>query len=625
MRRALVTVLGAAFALAVGTATATAAPEQLAGQSSASGQGAGALVGTWQLAPSDTAAGTPVLSPGDGGDVSQSNSADADVLAANGNLTGQEIDQSQGGSGSQVAGQKNDSDQSAEAGAAAVQEHPSNTDVGIGVLSPGDGGDVSQSNSADADALAANGNLTGQEIDQSQGGSAAPCGCEHGGTQVAGQSNDSDQSAEADAAAVQEKPSNTAVGIRVLSPGDDGDVTQSNSADADAKAVNGNLTHQDVDQSQGGSAAPVRDSDAAKCGCGTGGTQVAGQSNDSDQSADADAVAVQKHPSNTAVGIRVLSPGDTGDVTQSNDASASADAVNLNGTGQSIDQSQGGSGSGTQVAGQKNDSDQSAEAGAAAVQEKPSNTAVGIRVLSPGDGGDVTQSNSADADAKAVNGNLTGQEIDQYQGGASAPCGCSSGGAQVAGQSNGNWQAAGGIAVAAQDHPSNTAVGIRVLSPGDGGDVEQSNSADADALAANGNLTHQEIDQTQRGTAPCGCGYDSTQVAGQSNASRQGALAAGLAVQLRPSNSASSTKVGDGVGCGCGWRLSKITGSDSGDVEQSNTADATVGALNLNATGQDIDQTAGGGTQVAGQLNRNWQGATAIGAALQFGATNRAT
>ena len=112
----------------------------------------------------------------------------------------------------------------------------------------------------------------------------------------------------------------------------------------------------------------------------------------------------------------MLSPGDDGDVSQSNDASAKAGAVNLNGTGHSIDQSQSGSDGGTQVAGQKNSSDQSADAGALAVQEKPSNTAVGIRVLSPGDAGDVEQSNSADADATAANGNLTGQDIDQTGG-----------------------------------------------------------------------------------------------------------------------------------------------------------------------------------------------------------------
>ena len=101
--------------------------------------------------------------------------------------------------------------------------------------------------------------------------------------------------------------------------------------------------------------------------------------------------------------------------------------------------------------------------------------------LSPGDNGDVEQSNSADADALAGNGNLTGQTIDQSQGGG--------GGTQVAGQDNDSDQSAHAGAAAVQEKPSNTAVGIRVLSPGDDGDVEQSNSADADAKAANGNLT----------------------------------------------------------------------------------------------------------------------------------------
>src|SRR5262245_38238759 len=151
MRRALVTVLGAAFGLAVGPAPAAAAPGELPGQSSASGQGAGALAGTWQGAPSNTAAGIRVLSPGDNGDVTQSNDASASAGATNLNGTGQSIDQSQGsGAGTQVAGQGNSSDQSAEAGALAVQEHPENTAADIRVLSPGDNGDVTQSNSADA-------------------------------------------------------------------------------------------------------------------------------------------------------------------------------------------------------------------------------------------------------------------------------------------------------------------------------------------------------------------------------------------------------------------------------------------------------------------------------------------
>src|SRR3954447_16349215 len=379
-----------------------------------------------------------------------------------------------------------------------------------------------QDNSADANALAGNGNLTGQNIDQSQSGS---------GTQVAGQDNSSGQAAEAGAIALQDKPSNTAIGIRVLSPGDDGNVHQSNSADATALAGNINLTGQNIDQAQGGTAAPVAAPVATQCGCQSG-TQVAGQSNENWQDAGAIAVAAQDKPSNTAVGIRVLSPGDDGNVHQSNSADANALAGNGNLTGQNIDQSQ--SGSGTQVAGQDNSSGQAAEAGAIALQDKPSNTAVGIRVLSPGDDGNVHQSNSADANALAGNINLTGQNIDQAQGGTAAPvaapvatqCGCQSG-TQVAGQSNATQQGAGALAVAAQDKPSNTAVGIRVLSPGDDGNVHQSNSADANALAGNGNLTGQNIDQAAGGNSRCGCGSSPIQVAGQSNSSRQGALAVG--------------------------------------------------------------------------------------------------
>jgi hypothetical protein len=345
--------------------------------------------------------------------------------------------------------------------------------------------------------------------------------------------------------------------------------------------------------------------------------QTAGQANTSGQSAGSLAGAGQAAPSNTAVGIRVLSPGDDGDVSQSNDVSATSGAVNLNGTGQSIDQSQGGSG--TQVAGQESSSEQSADAAAIAAQKDPSNTAVGIRVLSPGDGGDVSQSNSADAGALAANGNLTGQSVDQSQG--AAPCGC--GGTQVAGQDNASEQSAEAGAIAAQDKPSNTAVGIRVLSPGDGGDVSQSNSADAGALAANGNFTHQTIDQTQGGSPSCGCGHGGTQVAGQSNASGQAAFAAALGLQLYPSNTATTTSVGYGGGCGCNSHVAAPAPSTPGNVTQSNDVSAHALALNLDLTGQSIHQ-AGSGTQVAGQRNANLQGAAAIAAALQFGAANRA-
>jgi hypothetical protein len=90
-------------------------------------------------------------------------------------------------------------------------------------------------------------------------------------------------------------------------------------------------------------------------------------------------------------------------------------------------------------------------------------------------------------------------------------------------------------------------------SPGSG-DVHQSNSVDANALAGNINLTGQNIDQTAGGDSRCGCGGSPIQVAGQSNASHQGAFALGLAAQLHPSNTATSTDVGGGYGCGCEHR-----------------------------------------------------------------------
>jgi len=64
----------------------------------------------------------------------------------------------------------------------------------------------------------------------------------------------------------------------------------------------------------------------------------------------------------------------------------------------------------------------------------------------------------------------------------------------------------------------------------------------------------------------------------------------------------------------------------SGNVHQSNSVNANALALNLNATGQTIGQTAAGGAiQVAGQRSENLQGAAALAAALQFGAANLAT
>ena len=518
---------------------------QAAGQSAGSGQSASGGSGAYQLGPSNNAGSIRVLSPGDNGNVTQSNSTTAAAVAANANKTDQTVDQSQTGGGygsdsTQIAGQEAKNAQQADADATAKQLGAKNDALSIRVLSPGDDGDVTQSNSVSAGALAANGNKTDQSVDQSQAGG----GKGSDATQIAGQEAGNYQKADADATAVQVKPSNTASSIRVLSPGDDGNVTQSNSTTALATGLNGNKTDQSIDQSQGGRHPRTPRPEARRpSGYGSDSTQIAGQSADNKQEADADATAVQVKPTNTATSIRVLSPGDGGDVTQSNSATALAAALNGNKTDQSIDQTQGGAHSGpptgatrrpgrarlrTQIAGQSAENKQSADADATAVQIKPTNTATSIRVLSPGDDGDVTQSNDATAVGIAANGNKTEQSIDQSQAGS----GYGSDYTQIAGQEASNYQDADADATAVQVKPSNTNPSIRVLSPGDDGNVTQSNSTTALAAALNVNQTDQSIDQQQSG----GYGSDYLQVAGQGAWSGQHADADATAIQLGAKN-----------------------------------------------------------------------------------------
>jgi GTP cyclohydrolase II len=506
---------------------------------------------------------------------------------------GQAVASDEGGSAQQAAGQAADSGQVAGALSGAQQSKPTNTNISVRVLSPGDGGDVSQSNTVDSNATAGNANLTGQSADQTQSGS---CGCE-GGTQAIGQSASNDQAAKALSLATQTGASNTNIPVRVLSPGDDGSVEQTNSVDSDATAANLNATGQSADQDQSGA----------------GGTQAIGQAADSEQAAAAASKAEQTGAKNTNISVRVLSPGHDGDVSQANTVDSDATAANLNLTGQKADQDQSGSG-GTQAIGQSAKSDQAALAASAAKQVGASNTNVPVRVLSPGHGGDVTQKNSVDSDAKAVNLNATKQDADQDQSGHG--CGCSSDGTQAIGQSAKNDQAAIALSAALQSGASNTNTPVRVASKGDDGDVSQKNTVDSDAKAANVNLTGQKADQDQRGGS-CKCA-GGTQAIGQSADSDQGALAASLAAQVAGH---------DRCGCGSGGNTNTPVRVDSygdgGRVDQKNSVESDATAANLNLTGQKADQDqSGAGTQAIGQSAKNDQTAAALSAALQSGASN---
>jgi len=262
---------------------------------------------------------------GSDGSVDQHNNSGAAALAGNKNDTDQTAAQSQGGAGSgtgvQAAGQKAANVQAADASALSKQIAPENTNISTRIFSPGDGGSVSQSNNSAAGAIAANGNDTDQGVAQSQGGGSGT------GVQASGQEALSKQAARAEAASIQVKPVNKYISVRIFSPGNDGAVSQSNNSWAGALAANKNETDQSAGQSGGG-------------GSGTG-VQSAGQTAANLQSAAASAVSKQIEPKNVFISVRIFSPGDNGAVSQSNNSWAGAAALNGNALWQGIRQGGG--------------------------------------------------------------------------------------------------------------------------------------------------------------------------------------------------------------------------------------------------------------------------------------------
>ena len=338
------------------------------------------------------------------------------------------------------------------------------------------------------------------------------------------------------------------------SKGDDGDVAQSNSVNSYATALNGNLTKQDADQAQRGSS----------CGCGSEGIQAIGQEAKSEQGAAAFSLGLQQGASNDNAPVRVDSKGGGGSVDQSNSVDSAATAANLNALKQDADQAQGGGGGiAIQAIGQSAKNEQAAIGLSAALQfgASNSNTPVAVgsevdhrkadRLQGPtarptvtksdrkADGGDVTQSNSAESNATGLNINLTKQDADQDQGGRSKECGCHGGtGIQAIGQEAKNEQGAlaGSLAIQAFGRDkcgcpsggnSNTPVGVG--SYGSGGSVDQSNAARSSATALNLNALFQDADQDQSGGG-------GTQAVGQSAKNSQFAIGLSAALQLAAKN-----------------------------------------------------------------------------------------
>jgi hypothetical protein len=360
MSRKLLALAVSALTLGVGAGPAMAdvpLSGQLAEQVAGSQQSATSNANSTQINPNNTNISVRVLSPGDDGDVTQTNESGAGSFAGNSNDTTQTADQSQGGAGGvgvQESGQLAGNHQWADSNAESTQVAPQNRNINVRVLSEGNNGSVDQSNESKAKSFAGNKNTLTQDVTQDQSGSMCcphpgksmddgygdkhgdkqdSCGCQSGvGIQAGGQEAYNKQKAESNAESKQIKPTNQNISVRVLSPGDDGDVSQSNSSTALSGAFNKNDTSQSIDQSQSAS---------GRCGCSDGvGIQAGGQKAFNWQHADSNAESKQIHPTNKALSLRFKSEGYGGALSQSNSSFAGSLAANKNVLSQTLTQSQ---------------------------------------------------------------------------------------------------------------------------------------------------------------------------------------------------------------------------------------------------------------------------------------------
>jgi hypothetical protein len=497
---------------------------------------------------------------------------------------------------SQTVAQLAGNHQSADASATSTQIKPENTNVSVRVLSPGSNGSVSQSNASAAAAVAANANKLAQSATQNAGagnpdGHATP-------TQSVGQVAASKQDADAWADSTQIKPKNTNVSVRVLSPGDDGDVTQENSSAALGLALNKNDTTQTATQAAA-TGSPV---------------QTAAQAAKNEQYADANAESKQIEPKNTNVSVRVLSKGDNGSVEQSNTSKAIGIGANLNRTEQTTTQSADGyGGKAIQDAAQVATSKQDADAWADSVQVKPSNKNVSVRVLSPGDDGDVTQENSSFALGIAANKNNTDQTVTQGQDGLYGDVAVQAA-AQIASNDQDAWASADSV----QIKPENSNLSVRTLDfdkehgrkdkdghepkekDGHEGEVSQTNSSKALALSLNLNDLVQTADQSRSGdeeTTPDLDGYEPSS----------------YKPKEEPKDDPKEEPKKD---------------EEDGGVSQLNKSFAAALSANLNSTTQTATQSQGDdkgdlAIQAIGQEAGNKQDADAKADSFQLGASNQ--
>src|SRR5206468_461070 len=149
---------------------------------------------------------------------------------------------------------------------------------------------------------------------------------------------------------------------------------------------------------------------------------------------------------------------------------------------------------------QNADTSQKAIGLSSATQIKPENSNLSVRVLSPGNGGSVSQSNEAESSANATNSAPVTQTATQND--PSSSCGCHS--SSPAGQAIEQWseigQRAVGLSSATQVEATNESGPIRIGSWGNDGSVSQENEAESSASATNTATPTQTGTQTQSGS-----------------------------------------------------------------------------------------------------------------------------
>ena len=478
----------------------------------------------------------------------------------------------------QSATQSSTTDQAALAASSATQVDPTNQNISVRVLSPGNDGAVSQSNEAESSATAANTGTTTQNATQAQ---SPGCGCAATTGPASGKLDD------VLAGAMQAAGTDAAAPATAAPAPSTGSSTQSNEASSSGTAANTAPTTQAATQS----------------GTGTGGVQSSQQDATTDQTAQAASSATQIAPSNSNISVRVLSPGNDGAVSQSNEASSTADATNSAPTTQGS--SQTGTGSGVQSSTQNADTSQKSVALSSATQVHPENSNVSVRVLSPGNGGSVSQSNEAESSANAQNSAPVTQTANQTELGTTCGCNSTSPAVQAIGQSSSVWQDAAAASSATQLGASNVSDPVRIASGGNDGALTQENEAESSASAKNTAPVTQWGSQ-QQAASPCGCTTGAAvQALGQSSWIGQQAGALSSAWQIGASNESGPIRI--------------ASYGNGGPVSQSNEAESSASASNTALPYQVGSQVQGGsGVQALGQHSSIWQGALAASAAFQL-------